>query len=73
MLKTSVLVQEKAYLELGRSKEAADAGEKGKALELACAFHQEKAYSELGMSKKAILDEYKANYKRKFYLAKTSG
>lgn len=62
MLKTCVLVQEKAYSELGRSKEAADAGAKGKALELACAFNQEKAYSELGMSQQAIADEYMAQY-----------
>ncbi|KAK1349205.1 Tetratricopeptide repeat protein 38 [Heracleum sosnowskyi] len=54
---------EKAYSELGRSKEAADAGAKGRALELACAFDQEKAYSELGMSQKAIADEYRAKYR----------
>ncbi|KAL1804400.1 hypothetical protein DCAR_0936048 [Daucus carota subsp. sativus] len=51
---------EKAYSEMGMSREAAAAGEKGKALELACAFDQEKAYAGLGMSKEALADEYAA-------------
>lgn len=58
MLKTCVLVQEKAYSDLGMSKEAAAAGGKGKALESACAFNQEKVYSELGMSDEAVADEW---------------
>ena len=47
---------------MGMSREAAAAGEKGKALELACAFDQEKAYAGLGMSKEALADEYAAPY-----------
>lgn len=49
---------EKAYSDLGMSKEAAAAGGKGKALESACAFDQEKVYSELGMSDEAVADEW---------------